>query len=286
MATPGDPDRGGAERFGVRHTDLARVVSALVMAPLAILTAYVGGWLFTLFWAGAALGVVAEWMLIVDRPRARLPLTLAGLVLVVAVALIGTNHPVIAIGAIVLGAGAVAVPASPGRRGWMAAGLVYAGALLVAPVVLRADPEWGFLAILILFATVWASDVAAYFGGRTLQGPKLWPRISPKKTWSGAVIGTVAAMAAAVMVAKLGGTGHLWPIAVVAAGLSVIGQVGDLLESGVKRRFGVKDASHVIPGHGGIMDRVDAFLTASVAAALLGCLRGGLSAPGHGLLLW
>jgi phosphatidate cytidylyltransferase len=192
---------------------------------------------------------------------------------------------VLAIGT--LGAGALA-PA--GRRGWAAAGVPYAGALAIAPVALRSDRDDGFLAIILLFAIVWATDIVAYFAGRALGGPKLMPLVSPKKTWSGAIGGTVAALVVALAVAKIADVASAlagWlAIAVLAVILSVIAQAGDLFESFLKRRFGAKDSSHLIPGHGGLMDRLDGFVTASAVAALIGLLRGGFEAPGRGLLVW
>jgi phosphatidate cytidylyltransferase len=133
---------------------------------------------------------------------------------------------------------------------------------------------------------VWATDVAAYFAGRIIGGPKLWPAISPNKTWSGAVAGAVAATAAGWAVAAVGGIEPIAPIFAVGFLLSVAAQFGDLFESALKRRFGVKDASHAIPGHGGLMDRLDGFLAAAVAAALVGVFRGSLDGAAGGFLLW
>jgi len=133
---------------------------------------------------------------------------------------------------------------------------------------------------------VWATDILAYFVGRFVGGPKLWKQVSPNKTWSGAIGGACAAIAAGLVVAHYA---HL-PNSLAAAGLALIlsaaSQAGDLFESAFKRRFGVKDAGHVIPGHGGIMDRLDGFLVAAAVAALIGIVRGGLDAPARGLLVW
>jgi phosphatidate cytidylyltransferase len=133
---------------------------------------------------------------------------------------------------------------------------------------------------------VWTTDTAAYFVGRTVGGPKLWPRVSPKKTWSGAIGGTLAATALGAVVIQHSTTTALVPIVVVGVVLSVVSQAGDLFESAVKRQFGVKDASNLIPGHGGVMDRLDGFLFAAVAAALLGILHQGTDHAARGLLIW
>ena len=174
----------------------------------------------------------------------------------------------------------------PSAPAWAAGGVVYAGALLIAPAMLRSDPQWGLAALLFLFANVWATDIFAYFCGRAIGGPLLWPRVSPKKTWSGAVGGLAGGVAASVAVAYASGVGKLGIVGVMACVLSVLAQAGDLFESSVKRRFGAKDASHLIPGHGGLMDRLDGFIVAALAALLIGIVHQGIAAPARGLLLW
>jgi phosphatidate cytidylyltransferase len=181
---------------------------------------------------------------------------------------------------------AKAVPSAVAYLGWMMAGLLYAAVLALAPAILRGDAVLGFVAIVFLFAVVWSTDVFAYFAGRALGGPKLLPAVSPKKTWSGAAGGTLGAVAAGLIVAKVAGLQLTLGVAAVALLLSVVSQLGDLLESAIKRRFNAKDASHLIPGHGGLMDRLDGFLTAALAAAMVGLLRGGFEAPARGLLIW
>jgi phosphatidate cytidylyltransferase len=133
---------------------------------------------------------------------------------------------------------------------------------------------------------VWSTDILGYFVGRAIGGPRLAPPVSPNKTWSGACGGALGAVVAGVAVVAAAGGVALMPAAAVALGLSVASQGGDLFESALKRRFGVKDAGHVIPGHGGLMDRLDGFIAASGVAALVGIMRGGLDAPARGFLLW
>jgi phosphatidate cytidylyltransferase len=168
----------------------------------------------------------------------------------------------------------------------VAGGIPYAGALAMGPIILRSDGEQGFLAVLFLFAVVWTTDIGAYFVGRALGGPKLVPWISPNKTWAGAIGGLLASVLVALVVAKMAALTSLFVLAMVAVVLSVLAQAGDLFESFLKRRFDAKDSSHLIPGHGGLMDRLDGFVTASVAAAVIGLARGGFEAPGRGLLVW
>jgi phosphatidate cytidylyltransferase len=277
------PLRAGAPR----SSELAlRVCSALVLVPLAIGTAYLGGWAFALFWGAAAIGVLWEWISLVAPSEERSMLLIGGAALALAVALSGMGHVLAAIVVLAMGALGVAALTLAPRRAWIAGAVVYAGALAVAPIVLRLDEEDGFLAVIFLFAIVWMSDIGAYFAGRALGGPKLVPQVSPNKTWAGAVGGLLAAILAAVAVAKLAALSAIFPLAVLALALSVFAQAGDLFESFLKRRFHAKDSSHLIPGHGGLMDRLDGFVTASVAAALIGLLRGGFEAPGRGLLIW
>ncbi len=138
--------------------------------------------------------------------------------------------------------------------------------------------------MLFVLAVAWTTDTASYVGGRLLGGPKLAPRISPKKTWSGFIVGTLTpALVGYGFATYLGGT-SAWRLALVSVGLALACQIGDLLESAVKRHFGAKDMSQLIPGHGGLFDRIDSLLLASVVAALI-ALRD-LPAPGAGLLIW
>jgi len=277
------PLRAGA----LRSSELVlRVCSALVLVPLAIGTAYLGGWAFALFWGAAAIGVLWEWISLVAPSEERSMLLIGGAALALAVALAGMGHALAAIVVLAMGALGVAALTLAQRRAWIAGAVVYAGALAVAPIVLRTDEEEGFLAVIFLFAIVWMTDIGAYFAGRALGGPKLVPQVSPNKTWAGAVGGLVAAILAAVAVANLAALTAIFALAVLALALSVFAQGGDLFESLLKRRFHAKDSSHLIPGHGGLMDRLDGFVTASVAAALIGLLRGGFEAPGRGLLIW
>lgn len=272
---------------GSRGGELAlRVGSALVLVPLAIGTAYLGGWPFAVFWGLAAMGVLWEWISLVARSDHRTVLMTGGASLALAVALVATGHLLAAVIVLAISTLGVAALAPAKWRTWIAAGVPYAGALGVAPVVLRSDSEDGFLAVIFLFAIVWTTDVVAYFSGRAIGGPKLMAQVSPKKTWSGAIGGTLAAVIVAFVLAKVMALSGLFAIAMLAVVLSICAQGGDLFESFLKRRFGAKDSGHLIPGHGGLMDRLDGFITASVVAALIGLLRGGFEAPGRGLLVW
>ena len=153
----------------------------------------------------------------------------------------------------------------------------------LALAMLRGDDTAGLIAILFLFSVVWSTDILAYFVGRAVGGPKLAPSISPGKTQSGALGGTVAGVVAGVAVGLAAGAAPLLAMAGVAALLSVVSQAGDLFESWVKRRHGVKDSGWIIPGHGGVMDRVDGLVAAAFALYLIGWALGGADKPAHGL---
>lgn len=275
----------GKPKLG-RSNLILRILSALVMVPLALATAWYGGLPFALIWGLAALGVWWEWSHLVAVSAARLVMFTGLGALGLAFALSATGNYLSAVVVIFLGAGATNVVAPSGRGIWVGTGMVYAGSLLVAPLVLRHDPLWGFAAIMLLFGTVWATDIVAYFAGRTIGGPKLWPSVSPNKTWSGAIAGACGAAIAGWAVARAVSPDDQLHLLVVGLGLSVAAQIGDLFESSVKRRFGVKDSSHLIPGHGGLMDRLDGFIVAAALAAVYGVSRAGLNNAGQGLLQW
>jgi phosphatidate cytidylyltransferase len=156
---------------------------------------------------------------------------------------------------------------------------------LVALLWLRLDPTYGRVAIFWLLFLVWATDTFAYFAGRAIGGRKLAPRLSPKKTWAGLIGGMFGAALVGAVAAIWLDLGSPALLALVSAGLAVVAQAGDILESALKRRAGVKDSGKLIPGHGGILDRVDGLVTAAVAAVLIALLHGSLS-PGMGVLVW
>jgi phosphatidate cytidylyltransferase len=282
-ARPAQPGSGAP----LRGNNLwLRVVTSLVLAPLALGAAYAGGPLFLAFWSLAALGVLWEWQTLVCAADRAAAVAVGGGTLAGAALLLAFDWPAAALALVFLGLLGIAAVAAGGRRAWCLSGLAYAAALLFAPVALRGDPVWGLPAILFIFVIVWLTDIAAYFAGRAIGGPKLLPQISPNKTWSGAIGGAAAAVAGGLLLAWQAGAGHLGAIALVALALSIVSQAGDLLESAVKRRFGAKDSSALIPGHGGLMDRLDGFVAAATAALLIGLAHGGTSAPGRGLMVW
>jgi phosphatidate cytidylyltransferase len=172
-----------------------------------------------------------------------------------------------------------------GATQWDAAGLAYASLSGLSLALLRDGDHSGLIAILFLFAVVWATDIAAYFVGRAVGGPKLAPSISPGKTQSGALGGAVGGIVAGLLLAVVAGAANLAMLGFVALALSIVSQIGDLFESWVKRRHGCKDSSNLIPGHGGIMDRVDGLVAAAFALNVIGWIMAGANHPALGLFL-
>jgi phosphatidate cytidylyltransferase len=260
-----------------------RILAGVVLAPLTIAAAYFGGWLWAALATLATAGMYAEWLFVVQAIRPRVvaagiaPLVVAGIAL--ALGLPGKALLAIAVGLI-----AIALLARVCRE-WALAGLLYAAAALFGAVLVRADPQSGFIALLFVLLIVWVTDIGGYFAGRSIGGPKLWVRVSPKKTWAGALGGFGGSLVVAAGFAA-SGFGRMLPLLLLAAALSIVSQLGDLFESAVKRRFGVKDSSNVIPGHGGLLDRLDGFVAAIVMAAVIGVIRGGFDGVGRGLMIW
>jgi phosphatidate cytidylyltransferase len=168
---------------------------------------------------------------------------------------------------------------------WSAAGVYYAGLPAIALIAIRQDPDYGFHAILYLFLVVWSADTGAFFTGRLIGGPKLAPKISPNKTWSGFIGGAVFACIAGVLFAAWFGHTSIPTVAALSIVLALISQGGDLGESFIKRFFGVKDTSGLIPGHGGVLDRLDGLVFAAIGAGLIAA-AADWSKPGRALLVW
>ena len=263
---------------------MMRVAAALVMAPVAIGAAYAGGWWWITLVTLATIGLYIEWLAVVGAARNK-GAVIAG---VGALALSGWGLAFDRIEAslLMLAIGLVNVGALSGQlRRWTIAGFLYAAIAQLASIVVRLDQAQGLAALILVLLVVWATDIGGYFAGRAIGGPKLWPRVSPKKTWAGALGGFAASLVIAAGFAALG-FGKIWPMLLLAAVLSIASQFGDLFESAVKRHFGVKDSSHIIPGHGGLMDRLDGFVAAIALAAIFGFLRGGVDGVGRALMVW
>lgn len=263
--------------FGSREFQ-ARVISAIVLAIVVVTALVLGGWPFALVWLAAAIVAAAEW---VGMRRIAPRRAILGVIAATLVGLVvcgqGGAPPAAALVLVLLGLSALLILAkdTPTR---IAAILGLFGSAIVAlvPTALRDDPGIGILGPAWMFAVVWSTDIVAYFTGRALGGPKLMPRVSPKKTWSGALGGLAAGTAAGagiVLFAREHGwstlaTTSLPVVALASAVASILSQAGDLAESALKRRCGVKDSGRSIPGHGGVMDRLDGFFAVALLAGL------------------
>jgi phosphatidate cytidylyltransferase len=273
-------------------------MSAAVLAPLGLACIWAGGAAWVTIVLLAAAGLAWEWVALCRMAAAQWPG--AGVLVALAVALlvvatsrggapVGGDGFASAVALLVLAGAALALALAPGGRVAAAGGVAYLGVALLSLLWLRADPVAGRANLLFVMLLVWASDIGAYAAGRSIGGPKLAPRISPGKTWSGSAGGVVAAALTGLAVAWAfelwvfpsgPGVAVLARAAGVAAVLAAVSQLGDLGESAVKRRFGQKDSGWLIPGHGGLLDRLDGVLAAAPVAALLAL------GAGRGMAVW
>jgi phosphatidate cytidylyltransferase len=280
-----------AQEKAKRWRDLKkRAISAAVLGPGALLCIWLGALPWTALMAVAIAGLVWEWVHLCGLRNRALPGAAVPLAVFVACAFAVFDRTGVALLLLLLGFLATLVGAGWMRRrdgrpapvGWLAFGVLYVGIAGISLIALRHDNEAGRDNVLFLIAVVWASDIGAYMVGRMLGGPKLAPSISPGKTWSGAIGGLGCTMVIGALVA---GWTTPYPddmvkAAAIAALLGVATQLGDLFESYFKRRFGVKDSSALIPGHGGLLDRLDGLIAAAPVAALLASMIG------YGVVLW
>ena len=265
-----------------RWTDLRmRVLSAAVLGPAVLACVWFGGLPFLTLAIAATAGLSMEWARLCglrdgDRPTWAL---VAGTM--IAVTLAGMDQPLASVLVLAVTVLVVAVLAGSGRLMPLLLGVPYVGLGMAALAWLREDAEAGRAELLFLMLLVWASDIGAYMTGRLVGGPKLAPSISPNKTLSGALGGLVTAVGVALLVSFIvQPPGSVARTVIMAAILGIVAQAGDLFESAIKRQVGAKDSGHLIPGHGGLLDRLDALLAAAPIAALLAL------ASGRGVVFW
>ncbi len=290
-AAPAQPRPASA--LGARLADLGpRLGSAAVLIAVAVISWWLGGIAFFLVWLLAALVVHFEWQRIVGGAQLNVRLVIGSLALIATAIAVRSQVPTLGALIDVIWAAVTGYQAGPGRRVWSGLGVLYAGGLIIAVLVLRNSFPFGRWAIGWLFAIVWGTDAGAYFAGRLIGGPKFLPHISPSKTWSGAGVGILAGaliglgfLAIAAQFSQLDTLTPNLSLFFLGLVLAAVSQSGDLFESWMKRRFGAKDSGNFIPGHGGLMDRVDGFTATAVFAALLGVLRA-FPTPAEGLFHW
>lgn len=263
-----------------------RSMAAALLVPAILLDIWQGGVWFDIFAAFLGLLIAHEWTNMAHGRsstqfalHAAAALTAAFLPKEIGVPL------TLGIAVLLTGGGVVAATfRSREKVVWTYLGIPYVTVAVLSLVVLRDHAVWGVHAIMLLMFVVWATDTCAYFAGRVIGGPKLAPRYSPKKTWAGLLGGMMGAAIVAGLYAGIYAP-KAWPLVIVAAILAALAQAGDIFESAMKRHFGVKDSGYLIPGHGGVMDRVDGLVFAAGAAAAIGFARNS-GEIAHGLLVW
>ncbi len=249
-------------KSGQKREVLVRLASAAVLVPIAVACVWLGGWLLAGFAALCAGLMAFEW--------ARMAKSRVALLMIIGAVLTNFLHPVdprwALIGLVGTGVVAMALEQRDGLKSTALLGTLYAGGLPLALQVLRAIPDnlTGLYIAMGVMLLSWASDTSAFFVGRRFGGPLLAPKDSPNKTWSGAIGAVVGSVITALVFAYFV-KGPLLTWAVLGVCVSVAAQFGDLFESQIKRRHGVKDTSGFLPGHGGVMDRLDGFGSACVA---------------------
>ena len=257
-----------------------RTISAIVLGAVTLWLTWLGGLPFRFLAAAIGAGIFYEWVAITAIRQTQLSKLFGWLSLALVLSMLLLDESAYVIFPVLIGAAIILYIISSRTGGfWPALGLIYAALPAIALGLLRGDDADGLIAIIFLFAVVWATDIFAYFNGRALGGPKLAPKLSPNKTWSGALGGAAAAVAAGICVGAVAGAASGWMIPVIALFLSIASQFGDIGESWVKRIFGVKDSGKIIPGHGGVMDRVDGLVIAATVLYLLGAVLAGADAP-------
>lgn len=266
-----------------RASNLAqRVVSAIVLIVVALTLTWLGGVWYRVLAAVIGGAVFYEWVGMTNarKMNAHLWGLVAALAALLMMLLAGVSTANLAIVLLVISMMSAIYVVVTKSTFWGTAGFAYAGLTAISLAALRGDTFSGLAATVFLFAVVWATDILAYFSGRTFGGPKLAPSISPGKTWSGAIGGTLAAIIAGLLAASFfNGPSMSMVLVILILCLSVVSQLGDLVESSIKRRFGVKDSSQLIPGHGGVMDRVDGLAVAAWLLFLVGGATAGFDSP-------
>jgi phosphatidate cytidylyltransferase len=278
--------QGGAAAGRRSWSDLGpRLLSAIVLVPVVIIAVFLGGYLLAIVAGAAFAGAYREW----DRMVTLRDLDAWGVGFMALVVVGAVLYPAFGAPAtlgVSIVAAVIALIRGGGAGPWRAGGLVYIGIVIVALLSMRGSGEDGIWAGVVLGVTVWLTDTGAFFAGRRLGGHKLAPDISPAKTWSGALGGLVIGTVCGSVVWYLHGGAPLWIGVVLCALISISGQIGDLAESALKRRFRVKDSGDIIPGHGGLMDRLDSLTFGALFLYVVGALHMGQGAVAAGFLNW
>ncbi len=268
----------------VKKSELGlRIISAVALIAIALTLTYWGPWPFAVLVAIGAAAMCWEWGQLVRTGDWDAVLGVHLLAVLAGCALTAFEAPTLGVLAILIGAilvGLLRFSRAP-IASW--SGVFYTGLPAIALIWLRNSGEWGFAAVLLILVIVWTCDTAAYAAGRTIGGIKLWPSVSPNKTWAGFLGGVFSAALAASLFALFVAGSSPGRLALIGLTLGVVSQLGDLGESALKRAFDVKDSSGLIPGHGGFLDRLDGLVTAALMAALI-VWATDLSEPARSLM--
>ena len=262
-----------------------RVVSSIVLIVGVLGLTFLGGLAFRLLAGAIGAAILYEWCAMEATAANRRHQWTAAVLLAAVLAALAAGYPALLLFPLLF-ASVIVCLADGGLGGhgtWTAAGLAYAGLSALSLGLLRDGDVPGLVAVLFLCAVVWATDISAFFVGRRVGGPKLAPKISPGKTRSGAVGGALGGMLAGLLLAAAAGSPNLPLLAALALLLSAVAQAGDLFESWLKRRHGIKDSGRLIPGHGGVMDRVDGLVVAAFALYVIGAVSGSADNPAQAL---
>ncbi len=267
---------------------LLRIVTAVILIPIVLWLTFLGG-----FWFQSLILVIAALLanelvsnVVVQRSSM---LRLATAALFLGSGLLSINNEVLI--ALLCGvAGSLILFGFAGLKGVRAiilgAGVFFGNSAVVALIAMRSDVEFGLVALIWLFSVVWSADTMAYFSGRLIGGPKLAPKISPNKTWAGFFGGMAGAAVAGFVLARTAGLGSDIAIVGLSACAAIIAQAGDLQESWAKRQLDIKDSGHLLPGHGGVWDRLDALIVVAIFATVIGLVRGNGQSVAHNILIW
>jgi phosphatidate cytidylyltransferase len=283
LTEPGQEQSGRAPR---NWSDLGpRLLSAAVLIAVTVASLAIGGLVFAFVVGLVFAGVYREWETMVTRePLGTLSWVQIGLILAT-----GLVYPIFGpLGSVlvIVGACAIAWLGPAEHRLWRCGGLGFYGLVVIAVLAMRGETTIGIWAGVYLGVTVWCTDSAAFFTGRQLGGEKLAPDISPSKTWSGALGGLALGATAGTLVWWFVADAPLWIGAILSLLVSFLAQLGDLSESAIKRHFRVKDSGDIIPGHGGLMDRLDSLTFSALLVLVLGTSRAGIEAVAPGLMVW
>lgn len=260
-----------------------RILTSLVFGAFALWLTWLGGFAFALFsWCIGGF-VLHEWMTITKIKWQSITRIAACIAYAVFGYLLVFDYSALLVFVYIIISALIMALCSGRNAGWVAGGYIYATLPVMSLAYIRGDEPFGFGAIIFLYAVVWGTDIAAYFNGRAVGGPKLAPRFSPNKTWSGAIGGALAGVAGGTLVAYLAldTSPANYFIPLLALALSIISQIGDISESWVKRHFGVKDSGTLLPGHGGFMDRVDGLVYAAVLLYFVGAVTSDMNVPSN-----